>query len=104
MHKKIMKLPVIRELSPGVTLRTLGELDIIVIDNAFCQAALSLQGAHLLLWQPSTQKCPVLWLSKCSSFKKGDPIRGGISDLLAVVYGQRWPAASRVCTHFALGG
>lgn len=76
--QRILALPVSDTLAQDITLRKLDELEVIVIDNAFCKAAITLQGAHLLLWQPSTQKLPVLWLSDNSPFKSGVPIRGGV--------------------------
>ena len=78
IYEKIMALPVRKNLAQHVTLRKYDELDIIVIDNTFCRAAISLQGAQLLLWQPSSQKLPVLWLSEASPFKTGVPVRGGV--------------------------
>jgi len=78
LSRKLLALPVNETLAQGISLRTLDELEIIVIDTAFCQAAISLQGAQLLLWQPATQKLPVLWLSELSAFKTGVPIRGGV--------------------------
>lgn len=78
LTRKILALPINETLAQDVTLRTLDELEVIVIDTAFCQAAVTLQGAHLLLWQPATQKLPVLWLSDASPFKTGVPIRGGV--------------------------
>lgn len=78
LSRKIRALPVSETLAQDVTLRKLDELDLIVIDNAFCLAAIALQGAHLLLWQPATQKLPVLWLSEASPFTTGAPIRGGV--------------------------
>lgn len=78
LNQKILALPVNQTLAQDVTLRTLDELEVIVIDTAFCQAAITLQGAHLLLWQPATQKLPVLWLSDVSPFKTGVAIRGGV--------------------------
>ncbi len=35
------------------------------------------QGAHVTSWFPYGHK-PVLWLSQCSNFEKGKPIRGGV--------------------------
>lgn len=74
----LFTLPVVQTLRPGVTLRQQDELDIMVIDNAFCRAAIALQGAHLLAWQPVSHPYPVLWLSEDTPFKTGVPIRGGV--------------------------
>lgn len=74
----LFTLPIVQTLRPGVTLRRQDELDIMVIDTAFCRAAIALQGAHLLTWQPVSQPNPVLWLSENTPFKTGVPIRGGV--------------------------
>ena len=47
------------------------------IRNAFAEAVLSVQGAHVMTFQPHGQ-APVLWMSKQSNFQPGKPIRGGI--------------------------
>lgn len=54
------------------------EHTLLVITHPTCQAAVSLQGAHLLYWLPTGEKSPVLWLSDKALFKKQTPIRGGI--------------------------
>ena len=65
-------------LSSSVKQTKFGELPILVIQHKSCCAAISLQGAHLLFWQPSTEQTPVIWLSKQSKFEKGIAIRGGV--------------------------
>lgn len=77
MHDKIFALPVIKQLSPYITQRQLGELPLIVVSHPKVRGAVSLQGAHLIDWQPAGQK-PCLWLSSESAFKEGVAIRGGI--------------------------
>lgn len=47
------------------------------ITSPVCQAELFLQGAHLTQWHPGDH-CPGLFLSECSAFEPGKPIRGGI--------------------------
>lgn len=47
---------------PYISLRQLDELPIVVINHPLVRAAVALQGAHLLLWQPSGEQ-PALWLS-----------------------------------------
>lgn len=47
------------------------------IDNAQGTASLCLQGAHLMSWQPRSQKTPVVWLSKDAKLAAGKSIRGG---------------------------
>ncbi len=47
------------------------------IHNASADAALSLQGAHVMTFQPHGQ-APVLWMSQQSFYQPGQPIRGGI--------------------------
>ena len=65
-------------LSSSVKQTKFGELPILVIQHKSCCAAVSLQGAHLLFWQPSIEQTPVIWLSKQSKFEKGIAIRGGV--------------------------
>lgn len=54
------------------------EHQLLVIAHPLCQAAISLQGAHLLYWQPTNEDIPVVWLSEKALFKKGKAIRGGM--------------------------
>lgn len=67
-----------KSLSPSVNQITFGELPVLVITHKTCRAAVALQGAHLLFWQPSTQSSPVIWLSQKTHFKKQKAIRGGV--------------------------
>ena len=48
------------------------------IDNDFATASISLNGGHLLSWQPKDQVKPVIWLSKQAKIAAGKSIRGGI--------------------------
>ncbi|ARD38240.1 D-hexose-6-phosphate mutarotase [Edwardsiella ictaluri] len=77
MSEKIFSLPVERQITPYISLRQLDALPIIVVNHPRLQAAVALQGAHLLLWQPGGEK-PALWLSPDSAFRPGEPIRGGV--------------------------
>jgi D-hexose-6-phosphate mutarotase len=45
--------------------------------NAQATAALCLQGAHLMSWQPKSQAKPVVWLSRDAKMAEGKSIRGG---------------------------
>jgi D-hexose-6-phosphate mutarotase len=47
------------------------------ISNRHATAEVCLYGGHVLRYQPQGQP-PVLWLSRCSRFEEGKPIRGGI--------------------------
>ncbi len=47
------------------------------ITNAQATAALCLQGAHLMTWQPNSQAKPVVWLSRDAKLVAGKSIRGG---------------------------
>lgn len=53
-------------------------LDYIEIDNDYATAKIALQGAHIMAWQPKSQKNPVLWLSNNARYVLGRSIRGGI--------------------------
>ena len=74
----------IRELNAQFGIE--GELDFVEdksglvvakIDNAHGSATLCLQGAHLMSWQPRSQKTPVVWLSRDAKLAVGKSIRGG---------------------------
>lgn len=47
------------------------------IANSECSAAVALNGAHLLSWQPAGQ-AGAIWLSEDARFENGRSIRGGI--------------------------
>jgi glucose-6-phosphate 1-epimerase len=53
-------------------------LKYIEIDNPLATAKIALQGAHVMHWQPKTEKQPILWLSEQTRFVEGRSIRGGI--------------------------
>ncbi|WP_213993629.1 D-hexose-6-phosphate mutarotase [Sodalis sp. dw_96] len=77
MYDTLFALPVKEQLSSSVSLRQLDQLPVIVIDHPQVRAAVTLQGAHLIAWQPAGEE-PVLWLSETSAFKDGVAIRGGV--------------------------
>ncbi|MBV7435199.1 hypothetical protein KRX19_09210 [Cardiobacteriaceae bacterium TAE3-ERU3] len=72
------KLEVSEALHADLTLRQCGEIDVLVLSHAHCEAAVSLQGAQLLHWRPATVKQNVIWLSEVEPFKAGHAIRGGV--------------------------
>lgn len=55
-----------------------GGLVIAEISNPQATAALCLQGAHLMTWQPRSQAVPVVWLSRDAKLAAGKSIRGGV--------------------------
>ncbi|OON40468.1 D-hexose-6-phosphate mutarotase [Izhakiella australiensis] len=77
MSDKFFSLPVDEQVSPYISQRRQGELAILVINHPKVQAAVALQGAHLLAWQPTGER-PVIWLSDNSLWQKGKAIRGGV--------------------------
>ncbi len=77
LSEKIFTLPVQEQITPYISQRQIGELPVVVVNHPKVRAAVTLQGAHLLTWQPSGEK-PVLWLSSETAFKNGLAIRGGI--------------------------
>ncbi|MGV3344309.1 D-hexose-6-phosphate mutarotase [Enterobacteriaceae bacterium LUAb1] len=77
MNTTLFSLPVSQQLSPYVTVRQFGSLPVVVINHPGMQAAVSLQGAHLLAWQPAGEKA-VIWLSEKTPLAEGQAIRGGI--------------------------
>lgn len=54
-----------------------GDLIICELKSELASLAFSLQGAHVLSWQPSAEE-DVIWLSKDAQFSQGKSIRGGI--------------------------
>ncbi|OCG07531.1 hypothetical protein A9G13_04655 [Gilliamella sp. wkB178] len=67
-----------KSLSSSVKQSKFGELPILVIKHKICSAAVCLQGAHLLFWQPVAESTPVIWLSNKTFLQKGTAIRGGV--------------------------
>ncbi len=77
MQSTFFTLPQVSTLSPSISLRRKDQLYILVIEHAKFRAAIALQGAHLLTWQPHDQP-PVIWLSDKTAFTEGKAIRGGV--------------------------
>lgn len=77
MSDSLFALPVKQTLSPSLTLRQQDQLPLVVVDHPQVRAAVTLQGAHLVAWQPTGEQ-PVLWLSEKSAFQEGVAIRGGV--------------------------
>lgn len=50
---------------------------IATINNEQASASISLQGAHLMTWEPAGN-VPVIWLSPAARFAPGKSIRGGV--------------------------
>ena len=57
MHNSLFNLPVVTQITPYLSQRQMGELPILVISHPKVRAAIALQGAHLLAWQPAGQGC-----------------------------------------------
>jgi len=77
MHDSLYTLPVVKQITPYLSQRQMGELPILVISHPKFRAAVALQGAHLLSWQPGGHQ-PVIWLSSKTPFVAGKAIRGGM--------------------------
>lgn len=77
MNEKLFSLPVVNQITPYLSQRVIGDLPVLVIAHPKVRAAVTLQGAHLLAWQPAGEK-PVFWLSEKSAFTEGKAIRGGV--------------------------
>ncbi|WP_075181942.1 D-hexose-6-phosphate mutarotase [Pantoea sp. 1.19] len=77
MHDDLFSLPVDEQLTPYITRRRAGELPILVIAHPRVRAAVALQGAHLLAWQPGGAR-PVIWVSDKTQLISGKAIRGGV--------------------------
>ena len=87
MNEKIFSLPVINQISPYITQRQIGELPVIVVTHPKVRAAVTLQGAQLIAWQPSGEK-PVIWLSDKTAWQRESHSRR-CADLLAMVWPRR---------------
>ncbi len=77
MLDKIFSLPIVKQISPHISQRDIDGFPLIVITHPKVRSAISIQGAHLMAWQPSGEK-PILWLSNNTKFRAGTAIRGGI--------------------------
>ncbi|MCX5214530.1 D-hexose-6-phosphate mutarotase [Kitasatospora sp. NBC_00240] len=77
MSERLFGLPVVRKISASVGERRLNELPVLVIDHPQVRAAVSLQGAQVLAWQPAGAG-PAIWLSEQARFEQGRAIRGGV--------------------------
>lgn len=77
MQDKLFSLPIVKQLTPYISQRQAGELPVIVVSHPQMRAAITLQGAQLIAWQPSGEQ-PVIWLSDKTPFATGKAIRGGV--------------------------
>ena len=78
MNLDVFSLPMLEELTAHISRRQVGEESpVIVVSHPQVRAAVALQGAHLIAWQPAGEQ-PVLWLSEATAFKEGVAIRGGV--------------------------
>lgn len=77
MNEKLFSLPVIAQITPYISQRKIGELPVVVIVHPKVRAAVTLQGAQLIAWQPGGEK-PVIWLSEKTAWTPGKAIRGGV--------------------------
>lgn len=55
-----------------------GNLELLIVDNKFGRAIVSLQGAQLLSYQRKQDDKEFLWLSDSAVFETGKAIRGGV--------------------------
>lgn len=77
MNEKLFSLPVINQITPYLSQRQIGELPVVVVAHPKVRAAVTLQGAQLIAWQPAGEK-PVIWLSDKTAWNAGKAIRGGV--------------------------
>ncbi|CAM5678653.1 D-hexose-6-phosphate mutarotase [Streptomyces canus] len=77
MLEKIFSLPLDEALGEAVSQRHLGQMPLVVVDSPHARAAVSLQGAQVVAWQPAGEE-PVLWLSDRTAWSQGAAIRGGV--------------------------
>ncbi|MBM3350584.1 MAG: D-hexose-6-phosphate mutarotase [Betaproteobacteria bacterium] len=72
-------------------------LQYLEINNSLATAKIALQGAHVMHWQPKTEKKPVLWLSDNARYVKDRSIRGGVP--LCWPWFGAHPTESTLCPH-----
>ncbi|PKH26879.1 D-hexose-6-phosphate mutarotase [Enterobacterales bacterium CwR94] len=77
MNDSLFGLPIEQQIAPYLSQRQLGELPVLVISHPQVRAAVALQGAHLLAWQPTGEQ-PVIWLSEKTPLAAGKALRGGV--------------------------
>lgn len=77
MTEKLFSLPIETQITPYLSQRNMGDLPLLVINHPKVRAAVALQGAHLLAWQPTGEQ-PVIWLSEKTQWQAGKAIRGGV--------------------------
>lgn len=68
----------IKTIDSAISLHKINEIEVLIIEHKAGKAAIALQGAQLLSWQPHFCQKDVLWLSEIEPFKQGQAIRGGI--------------------------
>lgn len=78
MHLDYQQLTLLKQIHPNIRLCTANEIPIVVIEHEIGKAAVALQGAQLLSWQPHFAEQDILWLSNTEPFNKNVAIRGGI--------------------------
>lgn len=68
----------IKQLAPTLCLYHYNQIPIIALQHPVGSALISLQGAQLLSWTPTSAQQDVIWLSEVEPFQLGQAIRGGI--------------------------
>lgn len=61
-----------------LSLQKINEIPVVVVKHPQANAVISLQGAHLISWQPHFCKQDVLWVSEIEPFELQSAIRGGV--------------------------
>ncbi|HSI37619.1 MAG TPA: D-hexose-6-phosphate mutarotase [Methylotenera sp.] len=100
MQTSVLEKPESVDIEPVDDVRFIKDangLDYIEIENRHATAKLSLQGGHVMHWQPKHTSAPVLWLSDQSRYETGRSIRGGIP--LCWPWFGAHPTDSSLCMH-----
>lgn len=67
------------QLSKNVELRSAkNQVDVLIIDNDFSEAQISLYGGHVLSFAPKSDNRERLWVSECAVLDGTKAIRGGV--------------------------
>ncbi|MGB2078812.1 MAG: D-hexose-6-phosphate mutarotase, partial [Vibrio sp.] len=77
-HMDFKSLPSQQTLCESIDRVTHQGMDILRLNHPLFEAAVSLHGAHLLWYKPTSQQHDVIWLSQAAEFAEDKAIRGGV--------------------------
>lgn len=78
MNELLKNAQTIQIINAHLQLLQVNEIPVLAIEHPKVSARVTLQGAHLISWQPHHASRDVLWLSEIEPFEAGGAIRGGV--------------------------